>query len=172
MSLSNRVAIAVGEFNYGHETFWMEVHGAIGISMAPTLSLHLQKKDAKNEKRRENDKKPSVKLRRALKQIDLTNQLMEMECKDREKRAMYGSGTGISTTGIVVTEKVKTKENDLKTILGSKCKNYRCYASGHKTRQSMKCKYHTCKSQKEVDDETDSFMRLKYPKCYEGTKQM
>ena len=58
---------------------------------------------------------------------------MEMEHKDREKEgAMYGSGTETSTTGAIVPEEVRKKENDLKTILGSVCENYECYASGHK----------------------------------------
>ena len=169
MSLSNRVAIAVGVFNYGHEKFWKEVYSDIGMTMTSTLSLHLQMKDRKIEKRRENEKKPSVKLRRAQKQIERTNQLMEMERKDREKGATYGTGIAIT---IIVPDEVRKKENELKKMLGSRCENFGCYASGHKTKKSKKCKYHTFKTQKEADDESDRFMRLKYPRCYQGKKQV
>ena len=116
MSLSNRVAIAVGVFNYGHEKFWREVYSDIGMTMTSTLSLHLQMKDRKIEKRRENEKKPSVKLRRAQKQIERTNQLMEMERKDREKGAIYGTGIAITN---VVPDEVRKKENELKKMLGN-----------------------------------------------------
>ena len=46
-------------------------------------------------KKQENQRKTSVKIKRAQKQINVTNKLMEMERQDREKGAAYGSGIAV-----------------------------------------------------------------------------
>ena len=137
--------------------------------MTQTLTLHLERKDERNSRRKENEKKPAVKLRPAQKQIELTNLLLQMEMKDREKGAMYGTGMAVST--IIVPAEVRRKENELKTLLCCDCDLLGCYANGHKTKKSKKCKYYTL-SQTAQDEEMEQFLRYKYPQHYEGTKHL
>ena len=118
-------------------------------------------------KKRENQRKPSDKLKQAQKQIDLTNKLMEMERIDREKVAAFGSGIAVT---LLVPEGVQEKENEIKTLLDCKDGLFGCYAGGHKTRKSKKCKYHTFHSDSEVEEAVENFLRYKYPKYYLGAK--
>ena len=71
--------------------------------------------------------------------------------KGREKVAMYGTGMAVYT--IIVPAEVRRKENELKTLLGKKCKYYTLSLTAQ-------------------DEEMEQFLRYKYPRDYEGTKHL
>ena len=165
MSLATRVSVAIGVFNLGHYQYWLEVYHHLGLCMSQTLSDHLKKKDEAIAKKRENQKKLSVKIKRSQKQIELTKRLIETEMRDKKRGLSYGSGMAIT---VLVPEGVCEKENEVKKLLDCNCELFGCYAGGHKTKKSKKCKYHTCNSNSEVEEAMDTFLRYKYPKFYHG----
>ena len=138
MSLQNRIAIAIGVQNYGQHKFFSLVYNELGKS---SFSQHLQRKDSLTEKRREYEQRLSVKKKRSQKRNDETKQLLEKQKRDKETGSTYGSP---GTLNIVVPEEVWRKENEIKELLDCQCELYGCYAGGHKTKASKKCKYHTC----------------------------
>ena len=163
MSLNNRISIAIGVMNYGYLKFWSLLLVRIGIAVSAVLEAHLKQKDRAMEIKRNYQKKREVKIQRFRNHHQKMRELIAKEKKDEIRGKTYGAGVALSKW---VPEEVKRKEEEIKKLLKCDCDLYGCYAGGHTTTNSKKCKYHTCDSNEEVMLAMDEFLKRMYGKYF------
>ena len=93
--------------------------------------------------------------------------LISKQRKDMMRVMTYGTGVGLL---FEVPAEVKKKEEEIKELLGCKCDKFGCYAAGHTTTRSKKCKYHTFGCLEEIEEAMEKFLHKKYPLYYGAFK--
>ena len=133
-SFGYRHAIVVGTHNWGHTEYWKRTFSRLGLAYSDMLLNHLERCDIKKEQKRDIQKRPTVKRKRACKQASTERALLYEE---RTSGKEHGSGIGLDVGHGTKPKKRKTNEKQKSNEPPKPCKW--CGASTHKTWRSKSC---------------------------------
>jgi len=130
-SLRYRICVAIGVNSVGMEEYWSTVFGVVGVKVSPTMRKSFARVDREETSKRECQKSPAVKAKRA---ADNNRKISKQVKEDQEaykRGATYRSG-------VAVEEEQEQPEEDGRKPAAVRCCKH-CGSTSHQRISSSKC---------------------------------
>ena len=165
ISLTNRVMIAVGTNNLGHEKYWTSVYSSMDLKIGTETISFLKSLDHNRVYKGKYQKQKEVKVRRSQSNNDKIKEQMEQQKKDYNKGMTYGAGVALSMD--TYPDFIREKETQKKELLNVQCPWFGCFTKGHVSTKAKKCQYHGYyKNDQELQQKIHAYLKPIYPSHY------
>ena len=135
------------------------------MPMSPNLEALLKNIDKKKKRKRDYESLLERKVKRAKMKNEKMKQEIQKQIKDSKQGATYGAGVATETISNLPSFVIE-EEQELKKKKSQKCPFGGCTGTNHKMNGSKSCRYHHCKTEKELIEAMRTYLKGKYPLQY------